>query len=100
MTEIVLDLHDVTDTPSLFAKFDGIIVSEWGRNYDALYDCLSDLFEGGFTQAYDFPLTLSIMHWEEFQSAHPHDYERLTRVFTDLIRYFHEKGKVLKVNFV
>ncbi len=98
---ITIDLEGVVDKDSLFKRLDEeLIVKEWGHNWDALYDCLHDLSEGGFTEKCEFPLTFEVTNWQGFREANKEDFEKFKKILEDQVVSHVDKGCVLTVHFV
>jgi RNAse (barnase) inhibitor barstar len=99
--KIILDLTDVNDKNTLFAKLDEeLIIEHWGHNWDALNDCLRDLDSGGFTKKYPSPLDIEIINSKEFKSKNPNDFKIFKDIFEHQSQEHARYGFDLKVNFV
>jgi Barstar (barnase inhibitor) len=84
----VLDLHGVTSKSAFMDRAAGQLgLPAWfGRNWDALYDCLTDLPDparGG--------LRLLVRGWQEYAAAEPGEWETARRVLADAAA-FHAPG--------
>ncbi|MFJ7988011.1 barstar family protein [Streptomyces sp. NPDC096351] len=71
---VVLDLTGVTDKAGLMDRCAAALaLPDWfGRNWDALADCLTDLPE---------PVTLVVTGWREYAGRHPRDWRTAQDVF-------------------
>ncbi|MEU4095401.1 barstar family protein [Streptomyces sp. NPDC026673] len=85
----VLDLHGVT-TKSAFMdrSAEQLRLPHWfGRNWDALYDCLTDLpdpAQGG--------LRLVVRGWQGYAAAEPGEWETARRVLADAAAFHDPAG--------
>ncbi|MET9880436.1 barstar family protein [Actinacidiphila glaucinigra] len=91
----VLDLHGVTTKSAFMDRCaDQLRLPGWfGRNWDALYDCLTDLPDperGG--------LRLVVRGWSDFAAAEPGEWRTARRVLADAAA-FHDPA-VLPLHIV
>ncbi|MFB7236376.1 barstar family protein [Streptomyces sp. NPDC056534] len=75
---VVLDLTGVTDKAALMDRCAAVLaLPEWfGRNWDALADCLTDL---------PGPVTLVVTGWREYATAHPREWRTAQDVFATAV---------------
>ncbi|MYS08545.1 hypothetical protein GTW71_19345 [Streptomyces sp. SID6041] len=75
---VVLDLTGVTDKAGLMDRCAAALaLPDWfGRNWDALADCLTDLPE---------PVTLVVTGWQEYAGTHPRDWRTAQDVFATAV---------------
>ncbi|MCX5389513.1 barstar family protein [Streptomyces sp. NPDC006482] len=75
---VVLDLAGVTDKTVLMDRCAvALALPAWfGRNWDALADCLTDLPE---------PVTLVVTGWQEYARTRPHEWETAQDVFATAV---------------
>ncbi|MFB7516579.1 barstar family protein [Streptomyces sp. NPDC056144] len=75
---VVLDLTGVTDKAALMERCAATLaLPEWfGRNWDALADCLGDLPE---------PVTLVLTGWRAYAEARPGEWETAQEVFASAV---------------
>ncbi|MEU4267662.1 barstar family protein [Streptomyces sp. NPDC026092] len=71
---VVLDLHGVVDKAAFMDRCAGALaLPRWfGRNWDALADCLTDLPR---------PVALVVTGWQAYATARPSDWETAQDVF-------------------
>lgn len=97
---IEINLQGVNDKNSLFEKLDEkLIIQEWGHNWDALNDCLRDLDTGGFTNKYEFPLSIKITNWKQFESDNSEEFNIFKEVMKNQANEHKNNGKELTVSF-
>ncbi|MET7512331.1 barstar family protein [Streptomyces sp. NPDC005480] len=81
----VLDLEGVKDKAGFMDRcVRDLELPDWfGRNWDALFDVLTDVsfWPDGSDQA----LLLSVVGWRAYASARPEDWETALDVFTDAV---------------
>ncbi|GAA1283153.1 barstar family protein [Streptomyces sp. NPDC056121] len=81
----VLDLEGVKDKAGFMDRcVRDLELPDWfGRNWDALFDVLTDVsfWPDGSEQA----LLLSVVGWRPYASARPEDWETALDVFTDAV---------------
>ncbi|MER6995754.1 barstar family protein [Streptomyces sp. NPDC000410] len=77
---VVLDLHGVTDKASLMDRCasDLELPAWFGRNWDALADCLTDL-------PGDEGTLVLVSRWQGFAAARPHDWSIAQEVFAQAV---------------
>ncbi|MBB5933741.1 barstar family protein [Streptomyces zagrosensis] len=69
---------------------------EWfGRNWDALDECLRDLSWWGRPSGYE----IRVRGWQEFRAAAPDTANTAAEVLADAIAYWSERGTTLTVTF-
>ncbi|MEX0174374.1 barstar family protein [Streptomyces sp. LMG1-1-1.1] len=75
---VVLDLTGVTDKADLMDRCaTALALPDWfGRNWDALADCLTDLTE---------PVTLVVTGWQGFADTRPRDWQTAQDVFATAV---------------
>lgn len=75
---VVLDLTGVTEKVALMDRCaDVLALPDWfGRNWDALADCLTDLPE---------PVTLVVTGWQEYARASPREWRTAQEVFATAV---------------
>ncbi|MFF7777833.1 barstar family protein [Streptomyces tanashiensis] len=75
---VVLDLAGVTDKAALMDRCaDTLDLPDWfGRNWDALADCLTDLPR---------PVTLVVTHWQAYATARPSEWRTAQEVFATAV---------------
>ena len=69
----------------------------WGRNWNALSDCLADLDVGGVfgtSRKFQFPLTLVITNPEQLQSSEPYAWNTFWEILGDTKAFYAKHGKV------
>ncbi|MER5967406.1 barstar family protein [Streptomyces sp. NPDC002057] len=75
---VLLDLTGVTDKAALMDRCAAVLdLPDWfGRNWDALADCLTDLPE---------PVTLVVTGWQEYARTRPREWRTAQDVFTTAV---------------
>ncbi|WOX25530.1 barstar family protein [Streptomyces solicathayae] len=75
---VVLDLTGVTDKAAFMDRCAGALrLPDWfGRNWDALADCLTDLAE---------PTALVVRGWHAYADARPDDWATAQEVFASAV---------------
>lgn len=75
---VVLDLTGVTDKAALMDRCAGALaLPDWfGRNWDALADCLTDLPE---------PVTLVVTGWQAYARTRPREWQTAQDVFATAV---------------
>ncbi|MFC9593645.1 barstar family protein [Streptomyces sp. NPDC056944] len=75
---VVLDLTGVVDKAALMDRCAGTLaLPDWfGRNWDALADCLTDLPE---------PVTLVVTGWQEYARTRPREWGTAQEVFATAV---------------
>ncbi|MEV4430730.1 barstar family protein [Streptomyces sp. NPDC049602] len=75
---VVLDLTGVTDKAALMDRCAGALaLPDWfGRNWDALADCLTDLPE---------PVTLVVTGWQAYARRRPREWQTAQDVFATAV---------------
>ncbi|WP_329276681.1 barstar family protein [Streptomyces sp. NBC_00691] len=75
---VVLDLTGVTDKAGLMDRCAAVLaLPDWfGRNWDALADCLTDLPE---------PVTLVVTGWREYAGTRPREWRTAQDVFATAV---------------
>ncbi|MFD9609462.1 barstar family protein [Streptomyces sp. NPDC004288] len=75
---VVLDLTGVTDKAALMDRCaDALALPDWfGRNWDALADCLTDLPE---------PVTLVVTGWQAYARTRPREWATAQEVFATAV---------------
>ncbi|MFC5803845.1 barstar family protein [Streptomyces formicae] len=76
----VLDLHGVTDKPGFMERCAGDLeLPAWfGRNWDALADCLTDL-------PGDEGTLVLVLRWQEYAAARPREWATAQEVFAQAV---------------
>ncbi|MFG3348977.1 barstar family protein [Streptomyces sp. NPDC048018] len=76
---VVLDLHGVTDKTAFMDRCaHALRLPPWfGRNWDALADCLADLRE---------PMAIVVTHWQAYAEAEPDEWSVAQDVFSTAVR--------------
>jgi len=98
--QLTIDLLNVRDKTSLLTYLDEtLFIKDWGRNWDALNDCLHDLSEGGFTEKYDFPLSIQVVNLEMFKTKNPDDFKIFEKILLDQVDSHKNEGLELIVSF-
>ncbi|MFH8491526.1 barstar family protein [Streptomyces longisporoflavus] len=90
-----LDLGGVRDKAAFMDRCARALdLPDWfGRNWDALADCLTD--QGG---APGSPGRLLVVTgWQEYAEAAPRDWSVARQVFTDAVEYARERGTGLEI---
>jgi RNAse (barnase) inhibitor barstar len=101
MVKIFINLDGVHDKETLFAVLSQeLIVKPWGNNWDALSDCLRDLHTGGFTNTYEFPLTIEVTNWNAFSDASEPDFLMFKEILEEQVAEYAKEGLDLSINFV
>jgi len=92
-----IDLAGASDKERLLAQIaSALAFPHWfGRNWDALEDCLSDLAWRGGTGH-----VLLIEGFEDMRARQPHDFGVLLDILASSARYWHERGRPFIVAFV
>lgn len=76
---VVLDLHGVTDKTAFMNRcVRALPLPVWfGRNWDALADCLADMRE---------PMAIVVTHWHPYAEAEPDEWSTAQEVFSAAAR--------------
>ncbi|MFD0371486.1 MULTISPECIES: barstar family protein [unclassified Streptomyces] len=76
---VVLDLHGVTDKTAFINRCVRTLpLPVWfGRNWDALADCLADMRE---------PMAIVVTHWQAYAEAEPDEWSIAQEVFSAAAR--------------
>ncbi|QGZ47958.1 hypothetical protein GPZ77_05765 [Streptomyces sp. QHH-9511] len=77
---VLLDLHGVGDKAAFMDRCaTALALPDWfGRNWDALADCLTDLPEPG-------PVALVVTGWQVYAEAHPLEWRLAQDVFATAV---------------
>jgi hypothetical protein len=116
--EIVIDLIDCADKQSVLLKIGEVFMlggpngnasiqhgfegKGWGINWDALFDSLRELENGGIwgnSPKLQFPLTLICRNYEQFKSNCPNEYEVLVETLEDVKRFYSQSKKMFEYRF-
>ncbi|MGW1890720.1 barstar family protein [Streptomyces sp. NPDC002004] len=90
-----LDLTGVADKDAFMARVSGTLeLPGWfGRNWDALADCLTDLSWAEPARG----RLLLVTGWRGFAEARPHEWQVAQEVFSDAADYWRTTGPALEV---
>ena len=116
--EIVIDLRNCADKQSVLLKIGEILMlggpngntpiklgidgKGWGINWDALFDSLSELENGGIwgsSPKLQFPLTLIFQNYSQFKSNNPKEYEVLVDILEDVKSFYSQSKKMFEYRF-
>jgi hypothetical protein len=88
-----LDLNGVRDKAAFMDRCARALeLPDWfGRNWDALADCLTDLAPGAPGRL------LVVSGWQEYAEAAPQEWVVAQEVFTDAVAYGRERGTGLEI---
>jgi hypothetical protein len=117
--EIIIDLNDCDDKQSVLLRIGEILMlggpngnipiepgtaeKGWGINWDALYDSLRELENGGIwgtSPKLQFPITLIFQKSTQFKSNNPKDYQVLIEILDDVKSYYSQAEKVFEYKFI
>ncbi|MFG2499155.1 barstar family protein [Streptomyces sp. NPDC048441] len=95
LSTVSLDLNGVRDKAAFMERCARALdLPDWfGRNWDALADCLTDL---GWAPAAPGRL-LVVSGWQEYADAAPQEWVVAQEVFTDAVGYARERGAGLEI---
>jgi hypothetical protein len=116
--EIHIDLFGCKDKEDVFTRFGEILqfggpkgnvkigtndmISGWGMNWAAFYDCLKSLEEGGIygsAKKIKFPLKLVVHNFEDFKLNSPKDFEILAKTRNHVKKYYLELNQKFDFTF-
>ncbi|MEV8319740.1 barstar family protein [Streptomyces sp. NPDC059900] len=95
LNAVSLDLGGVSDKAAFMERCArALSLPDWfGRNWDALADCLTDLAGVPGSPG----RLLVVTGWQEYAEAAPRDWIVAQEVFTDAVEYARERGAVLEI---
>ncbi|MGW7069732.1 barstar family protein [Streptomyces sp. NPDC054855] len=95
LSALSLDLTGVSDKDAFMERCArALALPDWfGRNWDALADCLTDL---GWASAAPGRL-LVVTGWQGYAEAAPQEWIVAQEVFTDAVEYAKERGTGLEI---
>lgn len=95
LSTVALDLTGVSDKAAFMERCARALgLPDWfGRNWDALADCLTDL---GWAPAAPGRL-LVVTGWQEYAEAAPQEWIVAQEVFSDAVAYARERGTGLEI---
>ena len=116
--EIVIDLKNCVDKQSVLLKIGEILMlggpngnipvdlgnaeKGWGINWDALFDSLRELENGGIwgtSPKLQFPITLIFQNYTQFKSNNPNEHKILVDILEDVKRFYSQSEKVFEYRF-
>ncbi|MGW0906659.1 barstar family protein [Streptomyces sp. NPDC002853] len=95
LNALPLDLTGVSDKAAFMERCArALALPDWfGRNWDALADCLTDL---GWAPAAPGRLIV-VIGWQGYAEAAPQEWIVAQEVFTDAVEYARERGSGLEI---